>query len=85
MPEERLKRQGQLAQDPDGSLVIIDGGGKAYKADNIIIAVWLKCDGKTVEEVVEDIAKDVAGVEKGTLKDAVQTIVTDLKKVNLLA
>ncbi len=82
---EKLHRKGNLATDKDGSFVIMDEEGKAYKTDNVIAVVWLKSDGRTAGELADDICSYVKDMDKEVVKQAVETIVADLKKVDLIA
>ncbi|HLC58993.1 MAG TPA: PqqD family peptide modification chaperone [archaeon] len=84
MAEERFKKKGVVTQAEDGSFVIVDDEKKGYNVDAIVAVVWLKADNKTFAELVDDIAGYVKNVERKVVKEGVETIVTDLKKVKLL-
>lgn len=83
MMSEKLTRKGQIAKDQEGSLLLVDEKNKAYKVDEVVAAVWSKFNDKTVDEVADDISNEI-GADKEKVKEAVKTIATDLKHVNLL-
>lgn len=82
---EKLVHKGKLTQDQEGSLVLVDEANKGYKVDNVVAAVWSKCENKTENEVTEELSAQVQETEKPGVKQAVKEIVGKLKEVNLVA
>lgn len=80
---EKLNRKGSITQE-DGTLVLVDDNHKGYKVDNVVAVIWTKCNNKTIEEVADEISKELQDLDKNSITEAVKVIVQDLKNVHLV-
>ena len=84
MLSERLGKAGELVEAPENRLALVDNSGTAYVVSQTAVIVWDAFDdGRTPSEVAETLAAE-AGRSEGELKEAVQTIASQLQEAGLL-
>lgn len=83
MDAERLSKVGEVADTPDGRRALVNERGEAYTAQDAVIMIWDCFDGKTAEEVAEELA-EASGRNPDDLKEPVQKLATELQSVGLL-
>lgn len=82
--EQIVQKQGRLAKDTDGNLVLINPQGKAYAVDNDLSTVWLMLDGtRTYQELLQTLCEDSPHTE-GEIDHVVIEVLTRLKEVDLV-
>lgn len=83
MGTERLSKVGELAETQDGKKALLNGEGKAYLAQDAVIAVWDSFDGKTADEVAEELAL-ASERNPEDFKEPIQQLARELQSVGLL-
>lgn len=82
--EQIVQKQGRLAKDTDGNLVLINPEGKAYAVDNDLSTVWLMLDGsRTYQDLLETLCED-SPHSKVEIDHVVVEVLTRLKEVDLV-
>lgn len=81
--QRRLTRKGSAGRAVDGSLVLVNENDQAFKVNEAIVMVWQMCDGKTLEELFEEVSM-ATGIDIEDLKEPITDIVAKLKQVNLV-
>ena len=83
MEKEKLKRKGNAVRTEKGEIALINEEKQGFRVDETAAAIWQFCDGRSEEEVVDEIASRT-GAEKERVKPAVSDVVSKLKSVKLL-
>ncbi len=78
-----VTKEGKLAKDQEGNLVLVNGKEQAYKVDESVIAIWQMCDGKSQEEICNTITEKTQ-MGEDEAKKAVGEIVPKLEEVGLV-
>ncbi|MBH47202.1 MAG: hypothetical protein CME71_03425 [Halobacteriovorax sp.] len=77
-------RQGKLAKDTQGNLVLINEGGKAFAVDNDLSTIWLMLDGqKTYSEILETLSQE-APYTPSEIDPMVSEVLEKLKAAELV-
>jgi len=83
MEEIRYKRRGELFRDEEGNLLLVNESNEAYRVDEIVAYIWTICDGKTFDEVAQEIASQ-GDVDVEEVKPPLQDLIDKLKAASLL-
>ncbi|MEM0261426.1 MAG: PqqD family protein [Nitrososphaerota archaeon] len=83
MEEIRYKRKGELFRDEEGNLLLVNEANEAYRVDEIVAYIWTICDGKTFDEVAQEIASQ-GDVDVEEVKPPLQDLIDKLKAASLL-
>ncbi|MEM4667714.1 MAG: PqqD family protein [Nitrososphaerota archaeon] len=83
MEEIRYKRKGELFRDEEGNLLLVNESNEAYRVDEIVAYIWTICDGKTFDEVAQEIASQ-GDVDVEEVKPPLQDLIDKLKAASLL-
>jgi len=83
MEKEKLKRKGKAVRTEKGEIALVNEENQGFRVDEIAAAVWQFCDGKSEEEVVDEIASK-AKAEKERVKPLISEVVSKLKSVKLI-
>lgn len=78
-----VTKEGKMAKDQEGNLVLVNNKEQAYKVDESVIAIWQMCDGKTQQEISNTITEKTQ-MGEDEAKKAVGEIVTKLEEVGLV-
>jgi len=79
----QMKRKGKLAKNEEGSLILINEENKGYRVDEVVAAIWSRCDGKSVDGLTREIAEETKLSEE-ELKPQIERIVGKLKEAKLI-
>lgn len=81
---DKLQKNGELARSKEGEFLLVNEDEQLIQVDEGVIAVWDRCDGDiTSDELAEEISAKT-DQDKEKTQEAVDRIVDELKKVNLL-
>jgi len=78
-----LKRKGKLMQDSENNLVLVNEKDKGYRVDEVVAVIWSKADGKTLENLVKEIAEETQ-LDEAELRPHIEMIINKLKEVDLV-
>jgi len=81
--QQKYHRKGRIEREEDGTLVLINDQNQGYIVDEAIAYVWVECDGKTEDELVDTFSQGV-DVDKEDLRKDIRVIIDKLKEVNLV-
>lgn len=82
MQEARLKRKGALVRE-SGSIILVNEENKAFGVDEVVAYIWSICDGKTIEEVVDEFS-EASNIPADELREPITNLINKLKSVSLL-
>lgn len=82
--EQIPQKQGRLAKDTDGNLVLVNPEGKAFAVDNDLSTVWQMLDGsRTYDDLLHTLAAN-APDSKQEIDRAVSEVLEKLRSVDLV-
>jgi hypothetical protein len=84
-----LVRRGTVGNDRDGTPLLINGRGEAYRVNDTAISLWHMCNGITFDELYHEVLRISSGDEGDVKKSLEQMVrqfyeisVVDVKQVN---
>tara|TARA_R110000868_G_scaffold72133_4_gene210400 strand:- start:10377 stop:10646 length:270 start_codon:yes stop_codon:yes gene_type:complete len=78
-------RQGKMAKDTQGNLVLINQAGKAFAVDNDLSTIWLMLDGqKTYSEILQKLVEEAPYSTK-EIDPLVATALEKLRSADLVS
>lgn len=82
--EQIPKKQGRMAKDTDGNLVLVNPDGKAFAVDNDLSTVWLMLDGeKTYADILTALSNNTRH-SQAEIDQAISEALERLRSVNLV-
>lgn len=82
--EQIPKKQGRMAKDTDGNLVLVNPEGKAFAVDNDLSTVWLMLDGEKSYADILDTLCDNTRHSQAEIDQAISEALERLRSVNLV-
>ena len=82
MEEARLKRKGALVRE-SGSIILVNEEDKAFGVDEVVAYIWSICDGKTVDEVINQFS-EASNIPRDEVREPIINLINKLKSVSLL-
>lgn len=78
-----MARKGLVMRDEEGRLLLVNEDNEAYIVSELVVAIWDRCDGKTLSEVVSEFAEAI-GRDEEEVREAISELVGKLKEAKLL-
>ena len=82
--QRRLTHKGHIMETPEGELLLVNENGVAYRVNESVIAVWSLFEDKTVDEVVEEVSKELQ-IDPDEIRQAIADLAEQLIQAELLA
>ncbi len=83
MEEKKLKRKGSVGQTERGEMVLVNEQNEGFIVGEIAIVVWDLCEGRSEEEVIDEIISRTH-VERERVEPVVTGLISKLKEVKLV-
>ena len=83
MEEAKMVRKGVVLRDESGRLLLVNEDNEAYVASESVVAIWDRCDGKTVDELADEVAQMV-GQDTGEVREAISELIGKLREAKLI-
>jgi len=71
-------------ETPEGELLLVNESGVAYRVNESVVAVWSLFEDKTVDEVVEEVSKELQ-IDPEEIRQAIADLAEQLIQAELLA
>ncbi|MFQ6086129.1 MAG: PqqD family protein [Candidatus Bathyarchaeia archaeon] len=84
MSSRKLVKKGSAKRDKEGNLLLVNEEGQAYRVDETAATVWKACEGKTLEELLAEIASSTER-EPDDLRGPLENLISSLKEAKLVA
>jgi hypothetical protein len=79
-----INKKGVLAEDENGTMVLVNEKERAFRADEPIISIWQMCDGTRTKEDISTIVTEQTSMTKEDAEKLVSDIIDKLKEVELV-
>jgi len=81
--EKKFSKKGYLTQTGEGELLLVNEKGVAYLVNESIVAIWDRFEGRTMEEVIQEVA-EISELSPDELREPIRELVDALVKAELL-
>lgn len=83
MEEARMARKGVVMKDEEGRLLLVNEDNEAYIVSEMVVAIWDRCDGKTLNELANELAEAI-GRDVVEVREALSELIGKLKEAKLV-
>lgn len=83
MQNEKLIKKGQPAKAEDGSIVLVNEDKQAYSVSEVVLTIWNMCDGKSFNQIANEINSQVKEDETA-VKQSLEQLFSQLQDNKLL-
>jgi hypothetical protein len=76
-------RRGEVANDMDGTPLLINGRGEAYRVNDTAVSLWNMCNGITFEDLYLEVLRISSGDEDDVRK-SLERMVKQFHKISVV-
>jgi hypothetical protein len=69
-----ILRRGEVGNDRDGTPLLINGRGEAYRVNDTAVSLWHMCNGITFDDLYHEVLRIASGNEDDVRKSLEQMI-----------
>jgi Coenzyme PQQ synthesis protein D (PqqD) len=78
-----ILRRGIVGNDCDGTPLLINGRGEAYRVNDTAVSLWNMCNGITFEELLLEVLRISSG-KKDDVRKSLEDMVKKFQKIGVL-
>lgn len=78
-----ILRRGEVGNDLDGTPLLINSKGEAYRVNDTAVALWNMCNGITFEDLFLEVLRISSGDEHEVRK-SLEQMVHQLRKISVV-
>jgi hypothetical protein len=78
-----MYRRGEVGNDRDGTPLLINGKGEAYRVNDTAISLWNMCNGITFDDLLLEVLRISSG-DKGEVKESLEQMVRQFQQISVL-
>ena len=78
-----ILRRGIVGIDCDGTPLLINGRGEAYRVNDTAVSLWNMCNGITFEELLLEVLRISSG-EKDDVRKSLEHMVKKFQKIGVI-
>jgi coenzyme F420-reducing hydrogenase delta subunit len=78
-----ILRRGIVGNDCDGTPLLINGRGEAYRVNDTAVSLWNMCNGITFEELLLEVLRISSG-EKDDVRKSLEHMVKKFQKIGVI-
>jgi hypothetical protein len=76
-------RRGQVANDDDGTPLLINYKGEGYRVNDTAVSLWNMCNGITFQELVYEVLR-ISSDDESNVKQSLLEMLRQLKKASVI-
>jgi hypothetical protein len=78
-----MYRRGEVGNDRDGTPLLINGKGEAYRVNDTAVSLWNMCNGITFDDLLLEVLRISSG-DKGEVKESLEQMVRQFQQISVL-
>lgn len=78
-----LLRRGEVGNDRDGTPLLINGRGEAYRVNDTAISLWNMCNGITFDDLFLEVLRISSG-DEGEVKESLEQMVRQFQQISVI-
>src|ERR671934_2294350 len=76
-------RRGQVANDQDGTPLLINGKGEAYRVNDTAVSLWNMCNGITFDDLLLEVLRISSGDQENVRK-SLEQMIKQFQKISII-
>ena len=78
-----LLRRGEVSNDRDGTPLLINGRGEAYRVNDTAISLWHMCNGITFDDLYHEVLRISSG-DEDEVRKSLEQMIRQFRKISLI-
>jgi hypothetical protein len=78
-----ILRRGDVGNDRDGTPLLINGRGEAYRVNDTAVSLWNMCNGITFDDLLLEVLRISSGDEED-VKKSLEQMVRQFEKISVI-
>ena len=78
-----MYRRGEVSNDRDGTPLLINGKGEAYRVNDTAVSLWNMCNGITFDDLLLEVLRISSG-DEGEVKESLEQMVLQFQQISVL-
>jgi hypothetical protein len=78
-----ILRRGEVGNDRDGTPLLINYRGEAYRVNDTAVSLWNMCNGITFEDLLLEVLRISSG-DKADVRKSLEQMVKQFHKISLI-
>ncbi len=78
-----LLRRGEVGNDRDGTPLLINGRGEAYRVNDTAVSLWNMCNGITFDDLFLEVLRISSG-DAGEVKESLEQMVRQFQQISVI-
>lgn len=78
-----IHRRGAVGNDRDGTPLLINGWGEAYRVNDTAVSLWNMCNGITFDDLLLEVLRISSG-DEDEVKRSLEQMVRQFKEISVI-
>lgn len=78
-----ILRRGEVGNDSDGTPLLINDKGEAYRVNDTAVSLWNMCNGITFEDLLREVLRISSG-DKADVRKSLEQMVKQFQKISVI-
>lgn len=78
-----IHRRGEVGNDRDGTPLLINGRGEAYRVNDTAVSLWNMCNGITFDDLLLEVLRISSG-DEDEVKRSLEQMVMQFKEISVV-
>jgi hypothetical protein len=78
-----ILRRGTVGNDRDGTPLLINGRGEAYRVNDTAISLWNMCNGITFDDLLLEVLRISSG-DEDDVKKSLEQMIRQFHKISMI-
>ena len=78
-----ILRRGIVGNDCDGTPLLINGKGEAYRVNDTAVSLWNMCNGITFDDLLLEVLRISSG-DRDDVKKSLESMIKQFQKISII-
>jgi coenzyme PQQ synthesis protein D (PqqD) len=78
-----ILRRGEVGNDRDGTPLLINNRGEAYRVNDTAVSLWNMCNGITFEDLLLEVLR-ISSEDKADVRKSLEQMVKQFQKISVI-
>ena len=78
-----ILRRGEVGNDSDGTPLLINGRGEAYRVNDTAVSLWNMCNGITFDDLLLEVLRISSG-DEGEVRKSLEQMIRQFSKISVI-
>jgi hypothetical protein len=78
-----ILRRGEVGNDHDGTPLLINGRGEAYRVNDTAVSLWNMCNGITFDDLLLEVLR-ISSDDEGEVRKSLEQMIKQFSKISVI-